>query len=239
MKSTLIAQYIRLLRELSEIRASRFPEILLPASKEHLRLEIQELDKQGFTTQLEKSLDPPELLFASRKKIRLEAQRLDEQNVKAELENSLDMFSPDPYVATTLASTLITPPFAISLIYSLWIAFHGAHWTWVIASIPILLLPASLCLAALFIGKKLTFIKQLVLELGKFVGFGCHTAIAVRLFGYSGLVGLYDSTFQQFNFFELILSLLALFTGFHFIKQGNRLYYFLNTNKYKGLSPGQ
>ncbi|HEY0321150.1 MAG TPA: hypothetical protein VGC66_09370 [Pyrinomonadaceae bacterium] len=204
MKNVLIKNYIELLKEASEIRMVKLPEILLPAPKDKLRREIE----------LEIKKDP-------------------EQESSYYLLGALDLFSHKAH-ESLLASKLAIVPFLISFFYVIWIVFHGAPWLWLLNPV-VIEVGAMFSLMLKMLGKERNFGQILLVEAIAVITFSCYSAIFIRLVFYSGFYGLYTSTIKEFSLWNLGLSLLAIFFGWHYSKAINKLHYFLFTNKYMGV----
>jgi len=210
MNTNLIKEYTTLLRELSDLRLTRFPEKLLPASKDQIKKEIEQ---QSVTNT--------------------------EHFNWAELSDSLNMFQSDIGDSGGFVVSLTASPFGISIVYAIWIAFRGASWLWIPASLA-LFVGATIMLFMSLLNDKSSFKVNLLLSfLHSMLGlltFCCNWAIFARLFFLSGFYGLYTSAIKTFSLTGIVLSLISICFGFHYAKVSNRLYYFLFTNRYDGTS---
>jgi hypothetical protein len=204
MANDLVKQYTQLLEELSGLRMARFPGKILPASKDEIKIEIDRRAATGI------------------------------DNLKwDEMGHSLGMFVSDHSQTGNFIANLTVEPFFISILYSIWIAFHGASLLWILASV-LSFLGACFSLYLSLTSNNHSFGRALLLSFINFVTYGNYLAIFARLVIYSGFYEIYISTIKAFSLIGLILSLFALYFGRHYTKGMNRIYYFLFTNNYVG-----
>lgn len=113
-----------MLKELSGLRESSYPEVVLPAPKSVIRDEIN--------SELEKNPAQDYLL---------------------NLEATLNLFT-EKASTTRLTAVLITTPFLISLLFTILIVIQGASWLWLLIPIPFVICAAIALEMRMYIGRK-------------------------------------------------------------------------------------
>lgn len=212
-KNPLIEKHVKLFRKLSgqgggiSLRLHRWPESVLPAPKSEIKSEIEKEMEKG------DGCYPNDVLQGAIE--------------------TLGLFESGQEPKVQFKGRILTIPFFISLVYTIWIAAHGSSWLWVLLPV-IFFVGVSWSLSILMTPKKRNFGRTLLLEFFRFAVLISYAGVWIRLVCYSGLYGIYTSTIKGFSLGHLLGSLFILFVGYFFSRYLNTMHYFVFNNEYKG-----
>jgi hypothetical protein len=195
--SRLTKKYLRILRELSGLRLSKFPEEVLPAQKQAIQ--------KALTSRIEENPKEVEMLEAAI--------------------SALDLFEEKSPVASDFIARLITRPSVITLIYTVWLGLRGESWLWTI-SVGLIPLTSGASLLWRIAGRPKSFFKLLVYSLLEGVALGSIGVVTIKLAFLSGAWGLIQSAVKV-DFVGILFGLIALFLGYHMCRYTVRLFFFL------------
>jgi hypothetical protein len=187
-------------------RARKWPEIMLPASREELGLA---LDNAYATVIAEGSLSDTKRLDAMK-------------TLLDQFEDSWDA------VADTVASAITTPGM-LGLAYAVWLGFRGDGWSWLVGAI--LGAAGAYCgllsrfSAAMGRSGMPGFVRAVLSSLCSLVFLFGSGALWIRLVFGGVLSGLYRSVLVEFSVLGIVMALIAALVALHYSKGLNTLFF--------------